>query len=111
MSYLILLKFGNFMPTASTSTPAPTPRLTRRNSESNLTKDTWAKPRLRRTESMPNMKIDKVATEAELAAHARYKKTYTEITKEHTLEVLKLIWKKEDEDFQKHYLSESIVTD
>ena len=37
--------------------------------------------------------------------------TYTEITKEHTLEVLKLIWKKEDEDFQKHYLSETIATD
>ena len=37
--------------------------------------------------------------------------TYTQIPKEHTLEILKLIWKKEDEEFQKHYLSESIVTD
>jgi len=44
-------------------------------------------------------------------ARQNLSETYTEITKEHTLEVLKLIWKKEDEDFQKHYLSESIVTD
>ena len=37
-------------------------------------------------------------------ARQNLSETYTEITKEHTLEVLKLIWKKEDEDFQKHYL-------
>ena len=44
-------------------------------------------------------------------ARQNLSETYTQIPKEHTLEVLKLIWKKEDEEFQKHYMSETIATD